>query len=175
MDWQNHKNGCQIQQQLNIMNDAHKAQQEAKKPAGKPPRENCTGCGVKFTKVYPRDGDCQECGYQACESCVVHTSRGPSQDNSHPIRWLIAFTHFRLQGRATARTITSGRRTVLWNRDGTTRTAVRARDTRETGILRTAISQKYMRRRKGRAITAARLPRCSRRSTAIRRCSGRTE
>ena len=45
-------------------------------PPPRPPRNVCTGCNVRFDEDYGIEGDCPDCGYVACESCVCHNSKG---------------------------------------------------------------------------------------------------
>ncbi|KAH8092662.1 hypothetical protein BXZ70DRAFT_452480 [Cristinia sonorae] len=73
-DWKVHKKGCEIQKMLNVINNQHK--EKSKTTKERPPRGKCTGCDVKFSEDYPCDSDCAKCGFQACESCVVHERRG---------------------------------------------------------------------------------------------------
>ncbi|THH13617.1 hypothetical protein EUX98_g9700 [Antrodiella citrinella] len=80
-DWKIHKKGCKIQAQLNIINDAH--HEQLKNTKERPPQGKCTGCNVKFTEDYPCSDECSECGYQVCESCEVHQSRGTCYCTNH--------------------------------------------------------------------------------------------
>ncbi|KAL4249339.1 MYND-type zinc finger protein samB [Abortiporus biennis] len=77
-DWKNHKKPCKIQQMLNVVNEA-----EAAKPQPRPPKGRCTGCNVRFNGDYPCADECPECGYQACESCDVHHSKGTCYCQNH--------------------------------------------------------------------------------------------
>ncbi|KAI1786878.1 hypothetical protein LXA43DRAFT_1032006 [Ganoderma leucocontextum] len=70
-DWKTHKKGCKIQQMLNTINEEHAA-----KPRARPPKNRCTGCNVRFSEDYPCDGECETCGYLACESCICDYSNG---------------------------------------------------------------------------------------------------
>lgn len=70
-NWKIHKKGCEIQQMLNRMNDEHNAA-----PRARPNPKRCTGCNVRFTEDYPCDGECPDCGYVACESCICDNSNG---------------------------------------------------------------------------------------------------
>lgn len=70
-DWKVNKKGCKIQQVLNEVNNKYNL-----KPL-RPPVGRCTGCSVKFDdENYPCEDVCEDCGYQVCESCCVHSSRG---------------------------------------------------------------------------------------------------
>ncbi|KAI0373791.1 hypothetical protein BV20DRAFT_1096989 [Pilatotrama ljubarskyi] len=70
-DWKKHKKGCEIQKMLNVINDQHAAA-----PRARPESKRCTGCNVKFTRDYPCEGECPDCGYVACESCVCDSNNG---------------------------------------------------------------------------------------------------
>lgn len=70
-NWKIHKKGCEIQQMLNRMNDEHAAA-----PRSRPNPKRCTGCNVRFTEDYPCDGECPDCGYVACESCICDNNNG---------------------------------------------------------------------------------------------------
>ncbi|GJE89825.1 zinc finger MYND domain-containing protein [Phanerochaete sordida] len=73
VDWKErgHKKGCELQKVLNEFN----AKQEAQKPA-RPAKGRCTGCNTRFDDDDYCDQECPECGYQTCESCACHSSRG---------------------------------------------------------------------------------------------------
>ena len=58
---------------LNTINDEHAA-----KPHARPSTTRCTGCNVKFSEDYPCEGECETCGYLACESCVCDYNNGES-------------------------------------------------------------------------------------------------
>ncbi|EIW52396.1 uncharacterized protein TRAVEDRAFT_75375 [Trametes versicolor FP-101664 SS1] len=70
-NWKTHKKGCEIQQMLNRMNEEHAAA-----PRARPNPKRCTGCNVRFTEDYPCDGECPDCGYVACESCICDNNNG---------------------------------------------------------------------------------------------------
>ncbi|CAL1717345.1 unnamed protein product [Somion occarium] len=70
-NWKIHKKGCKIQQEINKFEAKQKAE-----PPKRPAKGKCTGCGVKFSEDYSISEECPDCGYQACECCVSHHSRG---------------------------------------------------------------------------------------------------
>ena len=60
-----------MQQICNEYNEKLKNQ-----PPPQPKPGRCTGCDLKFTEDDYCDGECPDCGYQTCESCSCHNSRG---------------------------------------------------------------------------------------------------
>ncbi|KAH9932706.1 uncharacterized protein BXZ73DRAFT_46757 [Epithele typhae] len=66
-NWRTHQRSCGIQQKLNEMTT-----RIALTPPKRPPVGQCTGCGVKVRCL----AMCKDCGYQACDSCESHHSRG---------------------------------------------------------------------------------------------------
>ncbi|KAI0671123.1 hypothetical protein C8Q78DRAFT_973674 [Trametes maxima] len=70
-DWKTHKKGCEMQQLINNFEEA-----QAARPAPPPNKKRCTGCNVKFSRDYPCEDECPDCGYVVCESCVSDTSNG---------------------------------------------------------------------------------------------------
>ena len=74
-DWKNgHKKGCEFQRICNEFNEKAKREQPSNE---RPPDGYCTGCNLEFND---EDDDCdlfcEACGYQACESCSAHHSKG---------------------------------------------------------------------------------------------------
>ncbi|KAI0330833.1 hypothetical protein GY45DRAFT_1345711 [Cubamyces sp. BRFM 1775] len=70
-DWKTHKKGCEFQQILNRVNEEHAAA-----PRARPNSKRCTGCNVRFSRDYPCEDECPDCGYVACESCACDSSSG---------------------------------------------------------------------------------------------------
>ena len=46
------------------------------------PQNRCTGCNVEFDEDYLCDGECETCGYVACESCICDPNNGESVDET---------------------------------------------------------------------------------------------
>ena len=66
-----HKKACQF----NVILREHN-EKARKAPPPTPAKGRCTGCNEKFSEDYYCDDECEECGYQACESCAVDESNG---------------------------------------------------------------------------------------------------
>ena len=66
-----HKKACPMNVVLREFNE--KARMA---PLERPARGVCTGCHSKFNEDNPCEDDCKDCGYQTCESCSVHKTRG---------------------------------------------------------------------------------------------------
>ena len=62
-----------MQQVLNTFNE-----QQSAKPRARPSQNRCTGCNVRFSEDYPCEGECETCGYVACESCICDYTNGES-------------------------------------------------------------------------------------------------
>lgn len=157
-DWKSgHKKACKIQQ---ILNDAQKTLKVD--PPARPPVGRCTGCNMKFSSTdrdYYCESSCEACGYQACESCACHSSRGAC---SQPcVGW--GYADRGTQGRVTARTRTLGTRTASACRRGIMAMDGRGRCTRATGIRRTTLvtsRRMRMKRSLGNAGTAGKWRTC---------------
>ncbi|OBZ71450.1 hypothetical protein A0H81_08513, partial [Grifola frondosa] len=98
--WKHHKIGCKIQQQLNVVNA-----EMAAKPRARPAKNRCTGCNERGRDFY----SCDECGYQACESCESDSSNGAHRMRFRPV----------IPGREDV-AHTSLRPGTCYSRDGTT-------------------------------------------------------
>lgn len=77
-----YKKGCEIQQMLNRMNDEHAAA-----PRSRANPKRCPDCGMKFTEDYLSDGECPNCAYVACESCICDNNNSTVSPRS-PVRKL---------------------------------------------------------------------------------------
>ena len=76
-DWRNHQRECKIHQKLHEI-DLRIAMTRPKRP----PEGLCTGCKTTVGESR-RLAMCKDCGYQVCDSCESHHSRGTSQSVVH--------------------------------------------------------------------------------------------
>lgn len=148
-DWKTHKKGCKIQQALNEINDKMNLE-----PL-RPPVGRCTGCNVKFDdEDYLLEDACDDCGYQTCESCCVHSSKGAFVA-IYCLR-IAVFTNSP-KAHATVRILTSETSTAGGPQSGITRMVV-ALAIRATGIHQSEMNT-FLRRSKILLANATTAPR----------------
>ncbi|KAH8092663.1 hypothetical protein BXZ70DRAFT_1066970 [Cristinia sonorae] len=81
--WKKHKAHCKMFGQMHMMGELPKIMKKNEPKYKGPSMGRCSGCNVRFTPNYPPNDKCPECGYTACESCVVHEVRGTCHCTNH--------------------------------------------------------------------------------------------